>query len=115
MAKVAAGITTSVDGYITGPNDGPERGLGEGGERLHYWVFGGPCDAYQVPSPPLNGSTAAAKAGPTKSAKIAGPDTWEDRSRMRRMIVNNSVTPDGVMSTTGVVIATYRAAEPVTA
>jgi dihydrofolate reductase len=42
MTKVAAGITTSVDGYITGPNDGPERGLGEGGERLHYWVFGGP-------------------------------------------------------------------------
>jgi dihydrofolate reductase len=42
MAKVKAGITTSVDGYITGPNDGPERGLGEGGERLHYWVFGGP-------------------------------------------------------------------------
>jgi hypothetical protein len=38
MTKVAAGITTSVDGYITGPNDGPERGLGEGGERLHYWV-----------------------------------------------------------------------------
>ena len=42
MAKVAASITTSIDGYITGPNDGPERGLGEGGERLHYWVFGGP-------------------------------------------------------------------------
>jgi dihydrofolate reductase len=42
MTRVAAGITTSVDGYITGPNDGPERGLGDGGERLHYWVFGGP-------------------------------------------------------------------------
>jgi dihydrofolate reductase len=42
MAKVVAGITTSVDGYITGPNDGPGKGLGEGGERLHYWVFGGP-------------------------------------------------------------------------
>jgi hypothetical protein len=42
MAKVLAGITTSVDGYITGPNDGPGKGLGEGGERLHYWVFGGP-------------------------------------------------------------------------
>ncbi len=39
---VIAGITTSVDGYITGPNDGPGKGLGEGGERLHYWVFGGP-------------------------------------------------------------------------
>jgi dihydrofolate reductase len=42
MAKVLAAITTSVDGYITGPNDGPAKGLGEGGERLHYWVFGGP-------------------------------------------------------------------------
>ena len=42
MTKVIAGITTSLDGYITGPNDGPEKGLGEGGERLHHWVFGGP-------------------------------------------------------------------------
>jgi dihydrofolate reductase len=42
MTKVAAGITISIDGYITGPNDGPGAGLGEGGERLHYWVFGGP-------------------------------------------------------------------------
>jgi dihydrofolate reductase len=42
MTKVIAGITTSVDGYITGPDDGPAKGLGEGGERLHYWVFGGP-------------------------------------------------------------------------
>jgi dihydrofolate reductase len=42
MTKVLAAITTSVDGYIAGPNDGPGKGLGEGGERLHYWVFGGP-------------------------------------------------------------------------
>jgi dihydrofolate reductase len=42
MSKVVAGITTSVDGYITGPDDRPGCGLGVGGERLHYWVFGGP-------------------------------------------------------------------------
>jgi dihydrofolate reductase len=42
MTKVSAAITMSVDGYVTGPNDGPGKGLGEGGERLHYWVFGGP-------------------------------------------------------------------------
>ena len=42
MSKVIAGITTSVDGYVAGPDDGPGRGLGVGGERLHYWVFGGP-------------------------------------------------------------------------
>jgi dihydrofolate reductase len=42
VAKALAGITMSIDGYITGPNDGPGKGLGDDGERLHYWVFGGP-------------------------------------------------------------------------
>src|SRR4051812_14671171 len=42
MSKVLAAITTSLDGYVAGPDDGPGKGLGEGGERLHYWVFGGP-------------------------------------------------------------------------
>jgi dihydrofolate reductase len=42
MSKVIASITTSVDGYVAGPDDGPGKGLGEGGERLHHWVFGGP-------------------------------------------------------------------------
>ncbi|MDQ0922670.1 dihydrofolate reductase [Pseudarthrobacter sp. W1I19] len=42
MARVIAAITTSVDGFITGPDDGPAYGLGKGGERLHYWVMGGP-------------------------------------------------------------------------
>ena len=42
MGKLIASITTSVDGYVAGPDDGPGKGLGEGGERLHYWVFDGP-------------------------------------------------------------------------
>ena len=42
MTKVLAGITTSVDGYVAGPDDRAGQGLGVGGERLHYWVFGGP-------------------------------------------------------------------------
>src|SRR5690349_20818650 len=42
MGKVIASITTSVDGYVTGPDDGPVYGLGRGGERLHHWVMGGP-------------------------------------------------------------------------
>ena len=41
MTRVIAGITTSVDGYVAGPDDGPGKGLGEDGEKLHYWVFGG--------------------------------------------------------------------------
>jgi dihydrofolate reductase len=42
MSKVIASISTSVDGYVTGPDDRPGQGLGRGGERLHYWVMGGP-------------------------------------------------------------------------
>jgi dihydrofolate reductase len=54
MAKVLAGITTSVDGYVAGPDDGPGKGLGEGGEQLHYWVFGG---EWTYDSPPTGEPT----------------------------------------------------------
>jgi hypothetical protein len=42
LRRASASITTSVDGYVAGPGDGPGVGLGRGGERLHYWVMGGP-------------------------------------------------------------------------
>ena len=42
MNKVIASISTSVDGYVVGPDDHAGQGLGVGGERLHYWVMGGP-------------------------------------------------------------------------
>lgn len=42
MGKLVADITMSLDGFITGPDDAPGRGLGEHGEALHNWVMGGP-------------------------------------------------------------------------
>jgi dihydrofolate reductase len=59
MGKVLANITTSVDGYVTGPGDGPGCGLGVGGERLHYWVFGGPWTYDEEPSGQPSGEDAA--------------------------------------------------------
>jgi dihydrofolate reductase len=38
MGKVVFEISMSLDGYVAGPDDGPDNGLGEGGERLHEWV-----------------------------------------------------------------------------
>jgi len=32
-------MSTSLDGFIAGPNVGPGNGLGDGGERLHEWVL----------------------------------------------------------------------------
>jgi dihydrofolate reductase len=45
MGKVVVDITMSLDGFVTGPNDGPGNGLGDGGRVLHEWVFGGRTDA----------------------------------------------------------------------
>ena len=79
MSKVIAGITTSVDGYITGPDDGPGCGLGIGGERLHYWVFGGP---WSYESPARGEATGEDKAwleevGAGTGSVIAGRGTYE--------------------------------------
>ena len=40
MGKVSIGLSMSLDGFIAGPNDGPEQPLGEGGERLFAWYSG---------------------------------------------------------------------------
>jgi dihydrofolate reductase len=37
---VTVEITMSLDGFIAGPNQSLEEPLGEGGERLHEWLFG---------------------------------------------------------------------------
>jgi dihydrofolate reductase len=79
MSKVVAVITVSVDGYITGPDDGPRQGLGTGGERLHYWVFGGP---WSYDSPAQGEATGEDKAildteTAANGAVIAGRNTYE--------------------------------------
>jgi dihydrofolate reductase len=38
MSKVRVHISTSLDGYVAGPNQSMEEPLGEGGEALHDWV-----------------------------------------------------------------------------
>ena len=40
MSRVRASISVSLDGYVAGPNQTMEQALGEGGERLHEWIFG---------------------------------------------------------------------------
>jgi dihydrofolate reductase len=79
MAKVIAGITMSIDGYIAGPDDGPGKGLGEDGERLHYWVFGGPWRYSDNTRGEPDGEDAAWLAEVTSriGAVVAGRWTYE--------------------------------------
>ncbi len=41
MRKVVFNMTMSLDGFVAGPNDGPENGLGDGGDGLFEWYFRG--------------------------------------------------------------------------
>ena len=82
MAKVLSGITVSVDGYVAGPNDVAGNGLGDGGERLHYWVFGGPWTYENEPEGQATGEDAAwlEEATSGLGAVVAGRWTYEAAS-----------------------------------
>ena len=41
MAATVLYMSTSLDGFIAGPNERPDNGLGDGGLRLHEWLMGG--------------------------------------------------------------------------
>jgi dihydrofolate reductase len=41
MSKVVFNMTMSLDGFVAGPNDNPDNGLGDGGEALFNWYFSG--------------------------------------------------------------------------
>lgn len=41
MSATVLYMSMSLDGFIAGPNVRPDNGLGDGGERLHEWLFAG--------------------------------------------------------------------------
>jgi dihydrofolate reductase len=48
VGKIRTGHSTSLDGFIAGPNDGSEIPMGEGGEQLLAWYSGGDTE-YRLP------------------------------------------------------------------
>jgi len=49
MGKVTTGFSMSLDGFVAGPNDGPDNSLGDGGDRLFKWYFSGDA-THEIPS-----------------------------------------------------------------
>jgi dihydrofolate reductase len=39
MGAVHASLGMSLDGFVAGPNAGPDNALGDGGELVHRWVY----------------------------------------------------------------------------
>jgi dihydrofolate reductase len=44
MSSTVLYMSMSLDGFITGPNEGPDNPLGDGGHRLHEWALGTDAD-----------------------------------------------------------------------
>src|ERR1044072_4903567 len=69
MGKVRTGHATSLDGFIAGPNDGPEAPMGKGGERLLAWYMGGDTE-YRLP-----GKEVVVKVSPDTAGYLRGTST----------------------------------------
>lgn len=62
MGKVVFNMTVSVDGFVAGPNDSPDNGLGDGGGPLFNWYFRGDTEiVLSEGTPPLKISKQSAK------------------------------------------------------
>jgi dihydrofolate reductase len=70
-------MSMSLDGFIAGPNEGPDNGLGDGGERLHEWVMtGGDVDLDAIRrSGGVNGKVIDEMM--STGATVAGRGTFE--------------------------------------
>jgi dihydrofolate reductase len=82
MSKVTVELSTSLDGFIAGPNDNPENGLGDGGDRLFKWYNSGDTD-YVVPDTDMRFKISRASAEllhefwPKIGASVTGRRTFD--------------------------------------
>ena len=80
MGKVTFNITMSLDGFVAGPNDGPDNGLGDGGDRLFDWYFSGDTEIrISEGTPVLKVSSQSAKAM-KEALATSGAGVWGRRT-----------------------------------
>jgi dihydrofolate reductase len=76
MSKVVLYMSMSVDGFITGPDDDQDHGLGVHGERLHDWLRSGGVDPASH-RPPDEASATVFDEVMATGAVIVGRRTFE--------------------------------------
>jgi dihydrofolate reductase len=77
MAKVVADISVSLDGFVTGPDPGPEQGLGRGAEGLHTWALDGDAVDTEVLAEAVD-ATGVVVMGRRLFDIVDGPGGWND-------------------------------------
>jgi dihydrofolate reductase len=82
VGQVVVRLSMSLDGFIAGPNDGPEQPLGEGGSRLFEWYSNGDTD-FVTPSGTMTFRTSSESAAMlretvgTAGAVVTGRRTFD--------------------------------------
>ena len=77
MSATVLYMSMSLDGFVTGPNAGPDNGLGDGGHRLHEWALtNGEADHKEIRRPAgVNGEVFDEMM--STGAVVAGRGTFE--------------------------------------
>lgn len=71
-------MSMSLDGFIAGPNERLDNGLGDGGERLHEWAFAGAgADDSGMPRRPAGVNGEVFDEMMATGAVVAGRGTFE--------------------------------------
>jgi dihydrofolate reductase len=76
MARLTLDISMSLDGFVAGPNQSLDQPLGEGGERLHEWAFGGDANVDNRVVEDVFANTGATVMG--RRMFSGGEGSWED-------------------------------------
>ena len=78
MTKLILDMSMSLDGFIAGPDVRVDNGLGDGGERLHEWIFAGaPSNHGGLPALPSGANGKIINEYMSTGAVVAGRGTFE--------------------------------------
>src|SRR5512133_3425027 len=78
MALVICDISTSLDGYVTGPNDSRENPFGDGAGMLHDWIFDAATDEDRAILQEMLDGVGAIVMGRKGFDKNEGDGGWGD-------------------------------------
>ena len=78
MALVICDISTSLDGYVTGPNDSRENPFGDGAGMLHDWIFDAATDEDRAILQEMLDGAGAVVMGRKSFDKNEGDGGWGD-------------------------------------
>ena len=80
MGKLTFDITVSLDGFVAGPNDGPDNGLGDGGDALFNWYFSGDTEFVISEGTPVLKLSAQSAAVLKEALESYGAGVWGRRT-----------------------------------